>query len=146
MMGRAHLRRMVSNPDVQILAVCDVDEWRLNDAKAQVETAYAAETKRGTYKGCTAYTDFRELLARPDIDAVLIATGDRWHAVMSVMAAKAGKDIYCEKPISLTIHESRAMIDTVRRYDRVFQGGYQQRSVRDFATAVNSFTAVGSAR
>jgi predicted dehydrogenase len=136
MMGRAHLRRMVSNPDAQILAVCDVDQWRLNDARAQVETAYAAEQKRGTYKGCAAYTDFRELLARPDIDAVLIATGDRWHAVVSVMAAKAGKDIYCEKPISLTIHESRAMIDTVRRYGRVFQGGYQQRSVRDFATAV----------
>ena len=136
MMGRAHLRRMVSNPDVQILAVCDVDQWRLNDARAQVETAYAAEQKRGAYKGCAAYTDFRELLARPDIDAVLIATGDRWHAVQTVMAAKAGKDIYCEKPISLTIHESRAMVDAVRRYDRVFQGGYQQRSVRDFSIAV----------
>jgi predicted dehydrogenase len=137
MMGRAHLRRMVSNPDVQILAVCDVDEWRRKDAQAQVETAYAAEQKSGAYKGCAAYADFRELLARPDIDAVLIATGDRWHAVMSVMAAKAGKDIYCEKPVSLTIHESRAMVDTVRRYGRVFQGGFQQRSVRDFAIAVH---------
>ncbi len=137
MMGRAHLRRMVSNPEAQIVAVCDVDQWRVKDAQAQVETAYAAAQKHGTYKGCATYTDFRELLARPDIDAVLIAAGDRWHAVMSVMAAKAGKDIYCEKPISLTIHESRAMIDTVRRYGRVFQGGYQQRSVRDFATAVH---------
>jgi hypothetical protein len=135
MMGRGHLRRMVSNPDVQIMAVCDVDQWRVNDAKAQVETAYAAETKRGTYKGCTTYGDFRELLARPDIDAVLIATGDRWHAVMSVMAAKAGKDVYCEKPTSLTIHESRATVDAVQRYGRVFQGGYQQRSVADFAAA-----------
>lgn len=137
MMGRGHLRRMVSNPNVQIVAVCDVDQWRVNDAKAQVETAYAGETKRGTYKGCTAYGDFRELLARPDIDAVLIATGDRWHGVLTVMAAKAGKDIYCEKPTSLTIHESRAMVNAVRRYGRVFQGGYQQRSVADFATAVD---------
>jgi predicted dehydrogenase len=137
MMGRGHLRRMVSNPDVQIMAVCDVDQWRVNDAKAQVETAYAAETKRGTYKGCMAYGDFRELLARPDIDAVLIATGDRWHGVLTVMAAKAGKDIYCEKPTSLTIHESRAMVNAVRRYGRVFQGGYQQRSTPDFATAVD---------
>jgi predicted dehydrogenase len=137
MMGRAHLRRMVSNPEVQILAVCDVDQWRVKDAQAQVETAYAAETKRGTYKGCAVYSDFRELLARPDIDAVLLATGDRWHALLTTMAAKAGKDIYCEKPVSLTIHESRAMIDTVRRYDRVFQGGFQQRSTPDFATAVH---------
>lgn len=136
MMGRAHLRRMVSNPDVQIIALCDVDEWRLNDAKAQVETAYAAEMKKGTYKGCATYKDFRELLARPDLDAVLIATGDRWHAVLSTMAAKAGKDVYCEKPVSLTIHESRAMVDTFRRYGRVFQGGFQQRSTPDFATAV----------
>jgi predicted dehydrogenase len=136
MMGRAHLRRMVSNPDVQILAVCDVDEWRLRDAQGQVDAAYAAWQKGGTYKGCAAYTDFREVLARQDIDAVLISTGDRWHAVQTVMAAKAGKDIYCEKPISLTIHESRSMVDAVRRYDRVFQGGFQQRSVRDFQIAV----------
>jgi predicted dehydrogenase len=136
MMGRSHVRRMVSNPDVQILAVCDVDGRRLNEAKVLVETAYAAEQKRGAYKGCAAYKDFRELLARQDIDAVLIATGDRWHAVLTTMAAKAGKDIYCEKPVSLTLHESRVMIETVRRYGRVFQGGFQQRSVPDFATAV----------
>jgi predicted dehydrogenase len=137
MMGRAHLRRMVSNPDVQIVAVCDVDEWRLKDAQTQVDAAYAAWQKDGAYTGCAAYTDFREVLARPDIDAVLIASGDRWHAVQTVMAAKAGKDIYCEKPISLTIHESRAVVDAVRRYGRVYQGGFQQRSVRDFRVAVH---------
>jgi hypothetical protein len=82
-----------------------------------------------------ATKDFREILARPDIDAVLIATGDRWHAVISTMAAKAGKDVYCEKPVSLTIHESRAMVDTFRRHNRIFQGGFQQRSVDDFAAA-----------
>jgi myo-inositol 2-dehydrogenase / D-chiro-inositol 1-dehydrogenase len=107
---------MVSNPDVQILALCDVDEWRLNDAKSQLETAYTEQKRSGgTYKGLTTYKDFRELLARPDIDAVLIATGDRWHAVISTMAAKAGKDVYCEKPVSLTIHQGRAMVDTIRR-------------------------------
>ncbi len=106
-MGNGNMRRMLSNPDLQLVAVCDVDEWRLNDARDTVETAYAAETKRGNYKGVSATKDFREILARPDIDAVLIATGDRWHAVISTMAAKAGKDVYCEKPVSLTIHESR---------------------------------------
>src|SRR6185436_16936926 len=89
-MGNGNLRRMLSNPDLQVAAVCDVDEWRLNDARDTVETAYAAATKHGNYKGCMATKDFREILARPDIDAVLIATGDRWHAVISTMAAKAG--------------------------------------------------------
>jgi predicted dehydrogenase len=111
-MGNGNLRRMVSNPDLQVVAVCDVDEWRMNDARDTVETAYSAETKRGNYKGTMATRDFREILARPDIDAVLIATGDRWHAVISTMAARAGKDVYCEKPVSLTIHESRVMVDT----------------------------------
>ena len=134
-MGNGNLRRMLSNPDLQVVAVCDVDEWRLNDARDTVETAYAAEIKRGNYKGVAATKDFREILARPDIDAVLIATGDRWHAVISTMAAKAGKDVYCEKPVSLTIHESRVMVDTFRRHNRIFQGGFQQRSVDDFAAA-----------
>jgi predicted dehydrogenase len=137
MMGRAHLRRMASHPDVRVLAVCDVDQWRLKDAQAQVDAAYAADQKSGTYKGCSAYTDFRELLGRDDIDAVIIASGDRWHAVHTVMAARAGKDIYCEKPASLTIHESRAIVNAVNRYGRVYQGGFQQRSVRDFQTAVH---------
>jgi len=79
-MGNGNMRRMLSNPDLQLVAVCDVDEWRLNDARDTVETAYAAEMKRGNYKGVSATKDFREILARPDIDAVLIATGDRWHA------------------------------------------------------------------
>src|SRR5688500_1103006 len=98
-MGNGNLRRMLSNPDLQVVAVCDVDEWRLNDARDTVGTAYAAETKRGNYKGVIGTKDFREILARPDIDAVLIATGDRWHAVISTMAARAGKHVYCERPV-----------------------------------------------
>ena len=82
-----------------------------------------------------AYRDLRELLARPDIDAVLIATGDRWHALASVLAAKAGKDVYCEKPMSLTIAEGRAVADAMRICARVYQGGTQRRSVPKFRYA-----------
>jgi predicted dehydrogenase len=134
--GRGDMRRFLENRQCQVVAVSDVDEWRLTDARKQVDVANASWQKSGTFKGCAAYKDFRELLARPDIDAVYIATGDRWHAVMSVMAAKAGKDVYCEKPVSLTIHEGRVISDTIRRHNRVFQGGQQQRSIGDFQSAV----------
>ncbi len=98
-----HVRKFPERPDVQVVAVCDVDRWRRENAKAAVEKYYAANRRNGQYRGCAAYNDFRELLARDDIDGVVITTGDRWHPVLTVMAAKAGKDIYCEKPISLTI-------------------------------------------
>jgi predicted dehydrogenase len=135
MMGRGHVRCCLHYPDAQVVAVCDVDRWRREDAKATVEAAYAQQRAGGTYRGCAAYNDLRDLLARDDIDAVLIATGDRWHALATVLAAKAGKDIYCEKPISLTIREARAMVETVRRYGRVFQAGLQQRSTAEFRVA-----------
>ena len=94
-----------------------------------VDETYAAERASGTYRGCAAYNDYRELLARPDIDAVVIATPDHWHTLQSIDAAKAGKDVYCEKPISLTIQEGRQLVETVRRYGRVFQTGTQYRSI-----------------
>ncbi len=134
-MGRGHLQYLLPLPEVQVLAVCDVDRWRRLDAQRMVQETYAAKQPSGTYRGCAAYHDLRELLARPDMDAVLIATGDRWHALATVLAAKAGKDIYCEKPCSLTIQEARVMIDVVRRYGRVFQGGFQQRSTPEFVRA-----------
>jgi len=81
------------------------------------------------------YRDFREMLPRQDIDAVLIATGDRWHTMASIYAAKAGKDIYCEKPCSMTIAESQALADTMRRYGRIYQAGTQRRSVANFILA-----------
>src|SRR5256885_5901224 len=83
----------------------------------------------------SAYNDFRELLARKDIDAVVIATPDHWHAIPVVEACRAGKDIYCEKPLSLTIHEARVMMEAVRRHNRVFQTGSQQRSSNEFRLA-----------
>ncbi len=135
MMGQGHVRLCLHYPEAQVLAVCDVDRWRRERAKAVTEEQYAAAKASGKYRGCAAYNDLRELLARDDIDAVVIATGDRWHALATTMAAKAGKDVYCEKPISLTIREARAMVDAIRRYGRVFQAGLQQRSSPEFRKA-----------
>jgi len=97
-----------------LLAVCDVRDDKL--------------ARRARDPNVAKYKDFRKLLDRKDIDAVLVGTPDHWHAIPSIMAAQAGKDIYCEKPMSLTIREARAMVNTVRRYGRVFQTGSQQRS------------------
>jgi predicted dehydrogenase len=130
-----HLGHFLGQKDVQVLAVCDVDTTRRDHARKTVEDRYAEQVKSGRYKGCAAYNDFRELLARKDIDAVVIATPDHWHAIPVLEACKAGKDIYCEKPLSLTIREAKAMIDAVRKYDRVFQTGSQQRSSNEFRLA-----------
>ncbi|MGE5612592.1 MAG: Gfo/Idh/MocA family protein, partial [Bacillota bacterium] len=97
--------------------------------RATVDATYAAARSSGTYAGCAAYNDYRELLARPDIDAVVIATPDHWHTLQSIDAAKAGKDVYCEKPISMTIGEGRELVRTIQRYGRVFQTGTQYRSI-----------------
>jgi hypothetical protein len=114
--------------DVTVLAVCDVWRDRRENACRKVNDHYAEAYSRGNYKPCQAYTDFREVLDRPDIDAVLIATPAHWHATMAAMAAEAGKDIYCEKPTAVTVRESQAMRAAVRRYGRVYQAGTQQRS------------------
>lgn len=120
--------------DTQVVAVCDVDTTRRESAKQIVDDAYAQKAPGG-YKGCAAYNDFRELLVRPDIDAVSIASPDHWHALMVVAAAKAKKDIYCEKPLSLTIPEARAMVTAVRKHQRVCQTGSMQRSSHEFYKA-----------
>ncbi len=114
--------------DVQVLAVCDVWRDRRERACQRVNEHYAEVYGKGNYKACQAYTDFRHVLDRPDIEAVLIATPAHWHATMACMAAAAGKDIYCEKPTAVTIRESQAVLGTVRRYGRVYQAGTQQRS------------------
>jgi predicted dehydrogenase len=127
-LGQQVMHNFLAEPDVQMVAVCDVQSQRREAGQAVVNDTYGN-------RDCAAYRDLRELLARGDINAVLIATGDRWHALASVMAAKAGKDVYCEKPISLTIREARAMVEAIRRYDRVFQTGLQQRSAPEFSKA-----------
>src|SRR5262249_14448836 len=99
-MGRGHLGGFLGRGDVQVLAVCDVVAERRESARNNVEDRYAAQKSKGTYKGCEAYNDFRDLLSRKDIDAVVIATPDHWHAIPCVHAARAGKHIYCEKPLT----------------------------------------------
>lgn len=133
--AHGHLGGFLGKSDVQLLAVCDVDTNRRNDGKRIVEEAYAKKTEGGTYRGCEAYSDFREVLARKDIDAVVIVTPDHWHALITIAAAKAGKDVYCEKPLTDTVHESAAIVKAVRENKRVFQTGSQQRSSREFRVA-----------
>ncbi len=134
LMMNSHLNKMVRRDDVQVLAVCDVDRGRREKAKKQVEDAYSKQAGV-TYKGCAAYHEFEELLARDDIDAVVIATPDHWHAPISVMAMRHGKDVYVQKPMTLTIREGRIMSDTAKQYGCILQVGSQQRSERAFRKA-----------
>ncbi len=126
--GTGDTRGLMNLPDVQYVAVCDVDRAHRESAKNMIEDFYKNRQNTPEYKGVDTYNDFREVLARPDIDAVMIATPDHWHAVISVAAAKAGKDIYCEKPLANSIPEGRAVVDAVRRYRRVLQTGSHERS------------------
>lgn len=125
--------------DVQMLAVCDVRRqgrgyyWPdqvlgRETARQWVNEHYAQKTTSGRFQGCDAYVDFRELLARSDIDAVAIVVPDHWHALIAIAAMKAGKDVYCEKPLALTIRQGRQMVKAVRKYKRIFQTGAQFRS------------------
>lgn len=114
--------------DVQVLAVCDVWRERRERCCRLVNEGYSQRLGPGTYRSCEAYSDFRRVLDRSDIDAVLIASPAHWHATMSIMAAMAGKDIYCEKPTAVTVGESRRVLEAVRRHGRVYQAGTQQRS------------------
>ena len=123
------LQAMLALPDVKCLAIADVQSSRRDAGKALVDKFYGNED-------CVLFRDFRELLDRKDIDAVLIATGDRWHAPASIMAAKAGKDIYSEKPCGLTIANCQELADTMKQTGRVFQAGTQRRSVPNFQQAV----------
>jgi predicted dehydrogenase len=127
-MGRGHLGSFLGFSDVQVVAVSDVVRERKEHAQQTVEKRYAQQKAKGSYKGCAAYADFRELLARDDIDAVVIATPDHWHAIPAIMAANAKKDIYCEKPLTRTIGEGRKVVEAVRKNDVIFQTGSQQRS------------------
>ncbi len=108
-----NLRTLLGNADAQAVAVCDVDTNHRNKARDMVNQKYGNQD-------CAAYNDFREIIARADIDAVVISTPDHWHALMSVMAAKTGKDVFCEKP-TLTVQEGRIFSDTIERYGRIFQ-------------------------
>jgi predicted dehydrogenase len=125
---RGVLKAMMSLPDVQCVALADVQAVRRDMGKALVDEKY------GT-KDCVIYHDFRELLARQDIDAVVIATGDRWHGPASMMAAEAGKDVYSEKPCGMTIEICQRIAETFKKTGRIFQAGTQRRSAPHFAAA-----------
>lgn len=129
----------LKNDDCQIVAVCDVNRASYgyrNDKqflgrepqRNLINKFYADKKGAGNYKSCEAFSDFRQVLARKDIDAVAIITPDHWHAVMTILAAKAGKDIYCQKPLTLTIHDGQEMIRAVRQHKRILQTGSQWRS------------------
>ena len=126
--GSDHLRTLLPRSEVQVVAVCDVFRTKADAAQKKVDEHYGVP-------GCKAYQDFREMLARPDLDAVVIAAPENWHALISIAAMKAGKDVYCEKALSLTVAEGHAVCDTVARHGRVFQAGTQQRSDRNFRFA-----------
>jgi predicted dehydrogenase len=121
----------VARPDVQVLAVCDVRQERRESARQRCNQMYAQKLGQASYDGVLAYNDFREVLARPDIDAVLIAVPYHWAAPLATMAMRAGKDVYCEKPIAITVREGLNLVETARRFGRVYQAGTQQRSEYD---------------
>jgi predicted dehydrogenase len=126
--GNYHLSALSAFKEARVLAVCDV-------RGGQAKSVCAKFQERTGSEGCVATQDFREILARPDIDAITVAAPENWHAVMSIEAMKAGKDVYCEKALSLTVAEGRAVCEAVRRTGRVLQAGTQQRSDQRFRFA-----------
>jgi len=126
--GTGLLQGMVGQPLAQSVAVCDPMAERRQAAVRRVDQYYAERRGRESYHGCQAHVDFRELLGRADVDAVVIATPDHWHVPIALAAVRAGKDVYVEKPLGLTIEQNQALRRAVRLYGRVFQYGTQQRS------------------
>jgi predicted dehydrogenase len=128
--GTADLAAMLGEPDVQWVAICDLK-------KARREAAVNAINSKYGNQDCVAYADFRQMLAeRTDVDALLIATGDRWHALASILAMRAGKDVYCEKPSCMMMAEGQAVVETARRYGRVYQTGAQRLSEPNHVFAI----------
>lgn len=136
----SHFEALLGRPDdVRIVAVCDVDRVRVEAALARVNRAYGDA-------GCRGHGDFRELNRRPDVDAVFICTPDHWHALVGIDAARQGKDIYVEKPLTLTIREGRALVEAVRKHGRVAQHGTQHRSMKRFRDAAEYVRSGGLGR
>jgi predicted dehydrogenase len=127
-MGNANLNGFLNKPEVQVVAVCDPDRSRRESSRAAVDEFYGEHSRSGRYRGCDAYNDFRHVLARANVDAIVQATPDHWHAPIVIGAARAGKDIYGEKPLTAWLRQGRDMCEAVRRSGCVFQTGSQQRS------------------
>lgn len=135
LMMHGHQRTMTGRSDVQVLAVCDVDREKRERARREVEAAYAAATTSGRYRGCEAFNDYEEIVERSDIDAVMVVTPDHWHAMISIAAMRHGKDVYVQKPMTLTIREGRLMSTVADQYGAILQVGSQQRSNYAFRKA-----------
>jgi len=129
------LPRFLNLADVQVVAACDVFASRRQQMKKRIEEFYTSKSDHHDFKGCDIYNDYRKILARKDIDAVCICTPDHWHAIMTIEAAKVGKDIFVEKPMDISVAEGRAMVDAIKKYKRIFQYGTQQRSAENFRLA-----------
>jgi predicted dehydrogenase len=128
LMGQGQLHPFIYQPEVQVVAVCDPNRWRREQAQHIVNGEYAKQV-------CAAYTDFRELVARRDIDAICIASLDSWHVLHALAAVRAGKDVYVQKPLGMSIDEIKLLREEANRYGRVFQFGTQQRSSKEFRFA-----------
>ncbi len=134
-MGNSNIDNFLKLDDVQIIGTCDVDKNRLNETTAKIEKAYAEKKGVSNYAGCKGTGDFRDLIARQDIDAVLCALPDHWHSIPAVTAANAKKDIYGEKPLARTIAEGRAIVNAVEKNNVIWQTGSWQRSQPHFRQA-----------
>lgn len=134
--SNARIPGLLDLAEAQIVAVSDVDSWRMNKARETINNHYGKKTTTGKFKGCAAFTDFRELLARKDIDAVMISTPDHWHVPMAIMAAKAGKHISCEKPLSLSVQQGRLLVEAIKKYKVVNRTDSEFRSIRPQNQAV----------
>jgi predicted dehydrogenase len=136
-MGNGDMNNLMRKKDVQMLAVCDVDRNHQNKTRAKVD-AYYAEKGDGSYQGCKGYDDFRDVCRREDIDAVIVATPDHWHALATLDALRNGKDVYCEKPVTHLFGEGQAVYREVAKQKAIFQTGSQQRSDVRFRIAVEA--------
>ena len=133
--GTDDMMGMMRSPLSQVVAVCDCRRPRLEAAGKRVEQFYSERDNHGSYGGCKAYHDFREVIDRKDVDALIVTVPDHWHGIVATQALAAGKDLYCEKPLGRTIAESVAIRDAAVKHKRVFQTGTQQRSDARFRQA-----------
>src|SRR3954462_11312795 len=135
--GKADLFRLIQVAPVEVVSLCDVDKRMLADAAEMVSTRQKSKKKPRTYG------DYREMLKEKDLDIVLIATPDHWHALTMIEAVRSGADVYCQKPISVDVVEGQAMLAAARKYKRVVQVGMQRRSTPHIAEARDNFLRTG---
>jgi predicted dehydrogenase len=131
----SHAGTLTGRDDCRVLATCDVVRSKAEKMRDRLDQAYGKSNASGTSRGVDIHDTHEELLARSDLDVVFVCTPDHWHAAVSKAAMLAGKDVYCEKPLTLTVREGRVLVDTARRYGRILQTGTQQRSNKSFRKA-----------